>query len=131
VETILNDTELRDVWRDELRAMRLTMLGNRAALAEALRAETGRTGSGIFAGNRGMFSLIGATPEQVAVLRETHGIYVVGDGRMNVAGLTPGPFRAWPRRWRRCLRRPWTRAYGAGLPERPSLRPPCQNGKST
>jgi hypothetical protein len=29
-------------------------------------------------------------PEQVALLRETHGIYVVGDGRMNVAGLTPG-----------------------------------------
>jgi aspartate/tyrosine/aromatic aminotransferase len=25
----------------------------------------------------------------VALLRETHGIYVVGDGRMNVAGLTP------------------------------------------
>jgi aspartate/tyrosine/aromatic aminotransferase len=36
-----------------------------------------------------MFSLIGAGPEQVALLRETHGIYVVGDGRMNVAGLTP------------------------------------------
>jgi aspartate/tyrosine/aromatic aminotransferase len=37
-----------------------------------------------------MFSLIGASPAQVALLRETHGIYVVGDGRMNVAGLTPG-----------------------------------------
>jgi aspartate/tyrosine/aromatic aminotransferase len=90
VETILNDTELRDVWRDELRAMRLTMLGNRAALAEALRAETGSDRFGFFAGQRGMFSLSGATPEQVTVLREVHGIYLVGDGRMNVAGLTPG-----------------------------------------
>jgi aspartate aminotransferase len=70
--------------------MRLTMLGNRAALAEALRAETGSDRFGYLGANRGMFSLIGASPAQVAELRETHGIYVVGDGRMNVAGLTPG-----------------------------------------
>jgi aspartate/tyrosine/aromatic aminotransferase len=89
VETILNDPVLRDEWRDELRAMRLTMLGNRAALAEALRSETGSDRFGYLGANRGMFSLIGAGPEQVALLRETHGIYVVGDGRMNVAGLTP------------------------------------------
>jgi aspartate/tyrosine/aromatic aminotransferase len=90
VETILNDPVLREEWRDELRAMRLTMLGNRAALAEALRAETGSDRFGYLGANRGMFSLIGASAEQVATLRETHGIYVVGDGRMNVAGLTPG-----------------------------------------
>jgi aspartate/tyrosine/aromatic aminotransferase len=89
VETILNDPVLRDEWRDELRAMRLTMIGNRAALAEALRSETGSDRFGYLGANRGMFSLIGAGPEQVALLRETHGIYVVGDGRMNVAGLTP------------------------------------------
>ncbi len=89
VETILNDHVLREAWRDELRAMRQTMLDNRAALANALRTETGSDRFGYFGANRGMFSLIGATPEQVAVLRETHGIYVVGDGRMNVAGLTP------------------------------------------
>jgi aspartate/tyrosine/aromatic aminotransferase len=88
VETILNDAELRVTWREELRSMRATMLANRAALADALRAETGSDRFGYLGANRGMFSLIGATPEQVALLRETHGIYVVGDGRMNVAGLT-------------------------------------------
>jgi aspartate/tyrosine/aromatic aminotransferase len=62
VETILNDPVLRDEWRDELRAMRLTMLGNRAALAEALRAETGSDRFGYLGANRGMFSLIGARP---------------------------------------------------------------------
>jgi aspartate/tyrosine/aromatic aminotransferase len=90
VETILNDPTLRDAWRDELRSMRETMLSNRAALTEALRAETGSDRFGFFASHRGMFSLIGANPAQVETLRETHGIYVVGDGRMNVAGLTPG-----------------------------------------
>jgi aromatic-amino-acid transaminase len=90
VEMILTDQDLREMWRDELRAMRQTMLGNRAALAEALRAETGSDRFGFLAGHSGMFSLCGATPDQVTELRETHGIYVVGDGRMNVAGLTPG-----------------------------------------
>jgi aspartate/tyrosine/aromatic aminotransferase len=90
VETILNDAVLREEWRDELRAMRLTMLGHRAALADALRAQTRSDRFGYLGANRGMFSLIGASPAQVAELRETHGIYVVGDGRMNVAGLTPG-----------------------------------------
>jgi aromatic-amino-acid transaminase len=36
-----------------------------------------------------MFSLLGASPEQVERLREDHGIYLVFDSRMNVAGLTP------------------------------------------
>jgi len=90
VETILNDPILRETWRDELRAMRGTMQANRAALAEALRAEAGSDRFGRFAAHRGMFSLSGASPAQVDLLRETHGIYLVGDGRMNVAGLTPG-----------------------------------------
>jgi aromatic-amino-acid transaminase len=88
VQTILGDAGLRAEWRAELREMRETMLGNRRRLAEALRAETGSDRFGFLAGHRGMFSLIGADPEQVRVLREAHGIYLVGDGRMNVAGLT-------------------------------------------
>lgn len=89
VETILNDPELRETWRDELRSMRETMLSNRAALAHALRDAAGTDRFGYFAGHRGMFSLCGARPDQVVTLREIHGIYLVGDGRMNVAGLTP------------------------------------------
>lgn len=88
VQTILHDEVLRESWRTELRAMRQTMLDNRAALAEALRAETGSDRFGFFAAHRGMFSLSGADPEQVDLLREKHAIYLVGDGRMNVAGLT-------------------------------------------
>jgi aromatic-amino-acid transaminase len=34
-----------------------------------------------------MFSRLGATPEQVEALRADHGIYMVGDSRMNIAGL--------------------------------------------
>ena len=37
--------------------------------------------------HRGMFSLIGAAPEQVARLRDEHAVYMIGSGRINVAGL--------------------------------------------
>jgi aromatic-amino-acid transaminase len=35
-----------------------------------------------------MFSRIGAMPEQVEKLRKDHGIYMVGDSRVNIAGLS-------------------------------------------
>ncbi|MCL4747646.1 MAG: aminotransferase class I/II-fold pyridoxal phosphate-dependent enzyme, partial [Burkholderiaceae bacterium] len=37
--------------------------------------------------HRGMFSLLGTSTEQVERLRRDHGIYLVSDGRINVAGL--------------------------------------------
>jgi aromatic-amino-acid transaminase len=89
VQEILGDEILGALWQSELDAMRRTMEGNRRALTEALREETGSDRFGFLAAHRGMFSLIGATAEQVDRLREVHGIYLVGDGRMNVAGLTP------------------------------------------
>jgi aspartate/tyrosine/aromatic aminotransferase len=119
-------------WRDELRAMRLTMLGNRAALAEALRAETGSDRFGFFAGQRGMFSLSGATPG--AGDRFARGArHLPGGRRADERGGADagGPFRRWRRRWRRCLRRPCDGRMGRACPIGPSLRPPCQNGKST
>ena len=89
VQEILGDETLGALWRGELDAMRRAMEGNRRALAEALREETVSDRFGFLAAHRGMFSLIGATSTQVDRLREVHGIYLVGDGRMNVAGLTP------------------------------------------
>mgnify|MGYP003376935333 CR=1 FL=1 len=37
--------------------------------------------------HRGMFSLIGTSAQQAQRLRQEHGIYIVADGRINVAGL--------------------------------------------
>jgi len=88
VQEILSDEDLERMWRIELDDMRAVMQGNRVALASALRDATASDRFGFLAAHRGMFSLIGASPEQVDVLREMHGIYLVGDGRMNVAGLT-------------------------------------------
>ncbi len=35
-----------------------------------------------------MFSFSGLTKEQVGVLKAEHSIYIVGSGRINVAGIT-------------------------------------------
>jgi aspartate/tyrosine/aromatic aminotransferase len=37
---------------------------------------------------RGMFSFSGLTPVQVDQLRSEYAIYIVGNGRINVAGMT-------------------------------------------
>ncbi|TDE37867.1 aromatic amino acid transaminase [Antarcticimicrobium sediminis] len=87
VTTILTDPELRADWAAELEEVRLSMLGLRQQLADELQRLTGSDRFGFIAQHRGMFSRLGTTPELVAKLREEHGIYIVGDSRMNIAGL--------------------------------------------
>ena len=44
-----------------------------------------------------MFSRLGLSPGQVDALRDEHAMYVVGDSRINIAGLSGGrhePFAA-------------------------------------
>lgn len=87
VQMILDDAELRADWTAELEEVRLGMLELRQQLATELRQRTNSERFDFVADHRGMFSRIGATPEQVQRLRDEHGIYMVGDSRMNIAGL--------------------------------------------
>lgn len=87
VTMILNDGALRADWQVELEDIRLNMLALREQLAAALRELSGSDRFGFIAQHRGMFSRLGATPEQVERLRAEHGIYMVGDSRLNIAGL--------------------------------------------
>ena len=87
VSIILNDAELRADWMAELEDMRQDMLTLRTGLADALRRETNSDRFDFIADHRGMFSRLGLGPDQVAALRADHGIYMVGDSRVNIAGL--------------------------------------------
>lgn len=87
VEIILRDPELRADWQAELEEMRQRMLVLRTGLAEALRRETNSNVFDFVAEHRGMFSRLGLPGEQVLRLRDQAGIYMVGDSRVNVAGL--------------------------------------------
>ena len=87
VTMILIDDELRADWRAELEEVRLSMLGLRSQLAAELQRLSGSDRFGFLAQHRGMFSRLGTTPEMVEKLRSDYGIYMVGDSRMNIAGL--------------------------------------------
>lgn len=87
VTMILTDPDLRADWEAELEETRLGMLKLREQLADALRRAAGSDRFGFIAAHRGMFSRIGASPEQVERMRADHGIYMVGDSRLNIAGL--------------------------------------------
>ena len=88
VTMVLTDDALRTEWAAELEEMRNGMLGLREQLAAELQRLSGSDRFGFIAQHRGMFSRLGATPEQVERLREEHAIYLVGDSRLNIAGLT-------------------------------------------
>ncbi len=88
VTTILIDPALRADWEAELTEMRDRMNRLRAALAKALRDACGSDRFGYLADQRGMFSLLGGSDAQIARLREEFGVYVVGGGRLNMAGLS-------------------------------------------
>jgi aromatic-amino-acid transaminase len=87
VTMILGDPALRGVWQDELEAVRAGMLDLRQQLADELRKRTNSDRFDFIARHRGMFSRLGATPAQVAEMRERFGIYMIGDSRINIAGL--------------------------------------------
>ena len=87
VTMILTDDALRADWQSELEQVRTSMLDLRRQLAAALQDASGSDRFGFLAQHRGMFSRLGTTPDMVEKLRVDHGIYMVGDSRMNIAGL--------------------------------------------
>ena len=87
VTMILEDDDLRADWMAELEEVRLNMLSLRQSLADELRKATNSDRFDFVATHRGMFSRLGLTEAQVNTLREDHAIYMVGDSRINIAGL--------------------------------------------
>ncbi|MGD0502758.1 MAG: amino acid aminotransferase [Steroidobacteraceae bacterium] len=87
---IFADAALRQSWIEELAAMRNRIADMRSLLASHLRAVTQRGTFDFLELQRGMFSLLGVSGEAVEALRSRHHIYMLGDSRMNLAGITPG-----------------------------------------
>ena len=90
VAIILSDTALRAEWESELNDMRATMMTIRQDLADALRRQCNSDRFDFIAEHRGMFSRLGLATPEVEALRTDHGMYVVGDSRINIAGLSGG-----------------------------------------
>ncbi len=86
VRLILRDSDMTAQWLDELDQMRTRMRQVRERLAEA--GMTGGVDLTPLGTQNGLFSTLPVSKEQVVQLREDHGIYMAGSGRINIAGLT-------------------------------------------
>ncbi|OYP35044.1 amino acid aminotransferase [Rhodopirellula sp. MGV] len=88
VATILSDEALTAQWKEELEAMRVRITRLREQFVETMKT----TGKGhdfeFLLRQKGMFSYSGLTPMQVDELKAKYGIYIVGSGRINVAGMS-------------------------------------------
>jgi len=87
ITTILSDPALTAQWEQELAAMRDRIRDMREAFVAELAAAGINADYGFIANQRGMFSFSGLTKSQVGKLREQYSIYIVGSGRINVAGM--------------------------------------------
>ncbi len=88
VTTILRDAKLSTQWEQELAAMRGRIASVRASLVDGLRKRNAPMDFSFINRQRGMFSFSGLSDAQVAYLKEKKSIYMVGGGRINVAGIT-------------------------------------------
>ena len=67
--------------------MRERLANLRIAFAAAMRRETNSTEFDFLERQQGMFSILPVTPEQVEAMRIDHGMYIVSNGRINIAGI--------------------------------------------
>ena len=88
VATVLGDPELRQRWEVELAEMRDRINEMRHLFVETLDEQNVGRDFSFIARQRGMFSFSGLTPPQVQALRVRHSIYIVGSGRISVAGMS-------------------------------------------
>lgn len=86
VGEILTDAALSQQWRDELAKMADYIKMRRQQLALALNQLDGKDWSFITK-QQGMFSVLPLGEARVQALREDYGVYMVGAGRINFAGL--------------------------------------------
>lgn len=87
VTQVLNEPGLNALWREEVAAMRRRILAMRQSLVTALKVALPDHQLDYLLRQRGMFSYTGLSPAQVALLRETFGVYLIDSGRMCLAGL--------------------------------------------
>lgn len=88
VAAILSDDMLREQWLGELTLMRDRIKAMRKAFVDGLVQRGVKKDFSYITRQRGMFSFSGLSDEIVGWLRDNKSIYVVGGGRINVAGLT-------------------------------------------
>ncbi len=86
---IFADPALTLSWHQELQSMRSRLDDMRTLLASQLKKAQAPGDFEFLVRQHGMFSLLGVSSEQVALLRDKHHVYMTADSRMNLAGVSP------------------------------------------
>lgn len=87
VNNVLHDEQLTALWKAELQEMRERIIQMRHILKDKLSQALPERDFSYLVKQQGMFSYTGLSAEQVDVLKNQYGIYLVRSGRMCVAGL--------------------------------------------
>jgi aspartate/tyrosine/aromatic aminotransferase len=87
VHEILDNSGLRELWTEEVGGMRKRIQGLRHEAVRQLKQACPQRDFGFIATQRGMFSYLGVTVEQVRELQSRHHVYMTDDSRINIAGL--------------------------------------------
>lgn len=88
VATVLSDPQLKTQWIDDVAQMRNRILQMRQKLVNALSEVLPNHDFNYLLAQRGMFSYTGFSADQVDMLRDNYGVYLLRSGRMCLTGLT-------------------------------------------
>lgn len=88
VVEVLENQALTQIWRSELEIMRKRVIAMRTQLHAALETKVGSGSVDYLVKQSGMFSFTGLSTRQIDALRNEFGVYLVGTGRICIAGLT-------------------------------------------
>ena len=88
VDIILSDDNLRQEWMQEVEAMRCRMKDLRGVLVNKLAEKGANRDFSFINQQKGMFSYLCISPEQVQAVRDKHSVYFVDSSRVNIAGIS-------------------------------------------
>ncbi len=87
VSMILGDEALKSRWEDEVNEVRQRIQDMRTLLTNGLQNNAAGQDFSHIKQQKGMFSFLGISYEQLSSLRQDYGIYIVDSTRINLAGI--------------------------------------------
>lgn len=87
VDIILANDDLNSLWQREVTEMRERMIQLRKLLVDNLAAQGASKDFSFINQQKGMFSFLCISPEQVRKLRDENSVYFVDSSRVNIAGI--------------------------------------------
>lgn len=88
VDIILHDEALKTEWMNEVNTMRERMQNLRQLLVDKLAEQGAQRDFSFVTQQKGMFSYLCISPEQVQQVRKEHSVYFVDSSRVNIAGIS-------------------------------------------